>query len=240
MVLWMTDPTTLFNSTAVDQSVSSKIDRQRSVHFDDSSDDAIQEPVTAYADVTIGGFEFREDKATVADSALADNTPGGTISDGVLPAYFLNALVPHESALNMDLGPCRSSFQLAYELSKEPRNDWWAARVEPELRAVWEANENKASPISVSCRSTLCQVSGIREPEGDLALHWQGVVEQFRASDVAVEFSRIQPVAAGGNGPLLYAWLLVSRGNESTQAEIDACHYPGNVVAVGAVESNGS
>lgn len=119
---------------------------------------------------------------------------------------------------------CTAIADVLEEMRLETRDALWADRVEAELRAIWTSTGRKPLPLSVSCRSTICQVSAIGQVSDDVGSNYQTARGAFGSSDLATEFSSMRQVSArrsfgGGEARPVAVWVLTSNGNSAPGEE---------------------
>ena len=94
---------------------------------------------------------------------------------------------------------CRSTHRLLYQLSQEERDDQWAEPQESLLRSVWNTTNGWSSPLSVSCKASLCEISGYRNRSQSEPGYWDNFKEKIRQSNLPEEFMRTRMIQGTTN-----------------------------------------
>lgn len=161
------------------------------------------------------------EQAYTADAA-SDQT---SAADPDFPDY-LQVMLDGPFSLHTIPAPegCTTIAGVLEEMRLETRDALWADRVEAELRAIWTSSGQKPLPLSVGCRSTICQVSAVGEISDDVGENYQSARRAFGLSDLAKEFSSMRQVSARrsfGDGEVkpVAVWVLTSNGNSAPREQ---------------------
>lgn len=137
-----------------------------------------------------------------------------------LPTELISSVDRYQVRAEFRPTGCKDAYWRLKEWSEETRIDFWADRMEIELREFWSSRFNVGHPIAVGCRATICQVSVMVDDDRGFPLgprYRYRVIADFQNTPMAVEFSRLEARSVSSSsrpGIKLVYYLLVSKGNE--------------------------
>lgn len=205
---------------------------------------AVAEPEVSSTSGVANTEQVGSDTGVSVDSSVANEVddmeqryaPDATVDQTFAPApnfpEYLRIMLDGPFSLHTISSPegCMTNIAgVLEEMRLETRDALWADRVEAELRAIWTSSGQQPLPLSVGCRSTICQVSAVGQMSDDVGQNYRSASRDFRSSDLAMEFSSMRQIYGRrnfGDGELrpVALWVLVSNGN-SAPREQPHCVY---------------